>query len=59
MSTFDTYRNEIRKAAWTWREEKVCPYHGPSLHKDRLSGRAAKRRASRLARKDMEREVTI
>ncbi len=41
----DTYRRLLAHAQWTWREEKVCPYHGPSRRKDRASGRADKRSA--------------
>lgn len=43
--TSDRYRARLLTAQWSWREEKVCPYHGPSVHKDRSSGRADKRAA--------------
>lgn len=54
----DRYRNKIKHAAWTWRENKVCPYHGPSIHKDRTSGRNDKRSAKQQDRKEIEIELS-
>lgn len=52
----DRYRQLLAYAQWTWREEKVCPYHGPSRRKDRLMGRASKRSARQRDRADIDRE---
>lgn len=54
----DRYRNKIKHASWTWREEKVCPYHGPSTRKDRISGRGDKRSARQADRKEIEVELS-
>ena len=54
MPGVDHYRRELAHAAWTWRECKVCPYHKLNNgRKDRVSGRAAKRRARRIATEEL------
>lgn len=54
----DRYRQRLAHAAWTWREEKVCPrFHGPSHHKDRASGRADKRAARQQDRIELALEA--
>lgn len=50
----DRYRVKLSDAQWTWREEKVCPYHGPSRHKDRKFGRNDKRSARQADRRETE-----
>jgi hypothetical protein len=52
----DNYRNKIKHAAWTWREEKVSRYHLPARRKDRKSGRNDKRAARSLDRKELDDE---
>jgi len=49
----DRYKNKIKHAAWTWREEKVSRYHLPARRKDRASGRNDKRSARQEDRRDI------
>lgn len=49
----DNYRNKIKHAAWTWREEKVCHCHRPARNKDRQSGRNDKRAARQMDRTEL------
>lgn len=53
----DRYKNKLKHAAWTWREEKVCPYHGPSIRKDRRNGRNDKRSAKQADNVEIEVEL--
>lgn len=53
----DFYRNKLKHAAWTWREEKVSRYHLPSRQKDRRSGRNDKRAARALVRAEISAEL--
>jgi len=53
----DFYRRRLAHAQWTWREEKVCPYHGPSERKDRANGRADKRSARQQIRAEILRSL--
>jgi glyoxylase-like metal-dependent hydrolase (beta-lactamase superfamily II) len=57
MTTNDRYRQYLATAQYTWREEKVCPYHGPSRKKDRASGRAEKRAARQKDRAEINNEL--
>jgi hypothetical protein len=55
----DRYRQKLQHAAWTWREEKVCRFHGDARNKDRMSGRAEKRSAKQKDRKEIERDSEL
>lgn len=41
----DFYRARLKTAQWDWLEGKFCNYHGRPRRKDRINGRAEKRRA--------------
>jgi len=52
----DRYRQKLNHADWTWREEKVCRFHGAARNKDRVSGRNDKRSARQEDRKEIEQD---
>lgn len=52
----DFYRRRIAHAFWTWLESKVGRFYSKPRHKDRIMGRAEKRRARRQERRELEQE---
>jgi hypothetical protein len=52
----DNYLNRLRKAGWDWLEHKNSWYHRAPRNKDRRSGRAEKRAARALDRKEIDSE---
>lgn len=50
----DHYRNRLKKAGWDWLEHKNSRYHRPPRNKDRRSGRAEKRAARAIERREID-----
>lgn len=50
----DFYKFRLKNAQWDWLEYKFCRYHAKEMNKDRVSGRAEKRRARQMERRDRE-----
>lgn len=53
----DNYKNNIKAAAWTYLEAKVCRFHKKPSRKLRWIGRMLKRSARALDRRDIEQET--
>jgi hypothetical protein len=54
----DTYRKLLAKAAWDWLERKYCHrFMSKRRSKDRVSGRAEKRKARQLDRAEISKEL--
>ena len=52
----DFYRHKIHHFAWTWLENKLCPYHRPrgGARHDRTATKLARAFARREVRREIE-----